>query len=412
MTKCGKITAKIYKDKPCPACNHNIAVMFFKPSKQPLATIAWPKTMKEAVAMQKLPLEFVRCVECGHVYNQAFDYANVPYSDKPNLMYNQGAVWSEFINKTQANLVKFVHNKQPTIVEIGHGDGSFLTNFATHYLGGKFIGFDPHGALHKDKQLTLKAELFDPSTHIASLAPDLIICRHVLEHLLNPLAFLQEIALFCTANKKPIKAYFEVPCVDMMIKSSRTADLYYEHYSQFTTSSFSRMLERAGAKIKEIGHGYNGEVIYGFVEFGTVNKHQIKNAEVADKYCENTNIGHVAIREQLNEFVTSKQKVAVWGGTGKSASFINHYNLARQNFPLVVDSDPAKIGTYVPGTGQEIKFHDVLKNKKLDIIIIPPQWRAKDIVKQMRTSNIAASKVLIEHKGRLIDYHLDKHPYK
>ena len=43
-------------------------------------------------------------------------------------------------------------------------------------------------------------------------------------------------------NIKPL-LYIEVPCIDRAIETRRTVDFYYEHNSQFSTSSFSRMLD-------------------------------------------------------------------------------------------------------------------------------------------------------------------------
>ncbi|MFT7640068.1 MAG: hypothetical protein ACI9G1_001807, partial [Pirellulaceae bacterium] len=103
--------------------------------------------------------------------------------------------------------------------------------------------------------------------------------------------------------------------------------------------------------------------------------------------------------------------VAVWGGTGKSAAFINRYSLDAERFPLVVDSDPDKVGTFVPGTGQEIQFRDVLKTNPAHTIIVPPQWRTRDILVEMQNEGIAFERILIEHQGQLIDFLDDHHPY-
>ncbi len=80
-------------------------------------------------------------------------------------------------------------------------------------------------------------------------------------------------------------------------------------------------------------------------------------------------------------------------------------------FPIVVDSDFAKVGTFVPGTGQEILSRDWLKDHPGAVIIIPPQWRALDIVLEMEREGISFKQVMIEHKGALIDYFVDTHPY-
>src|SRR4029434_11204126 len=102
------------------------------------------------------------------------------------------------------------------------------------------------------------------------------------------------------------------------------------------------------------------------------------------------------IRRQLTELADSGASVAIWGGTGKAAAFIHQFEADAGRFPLVVDSDPDKAGTFVPGTGQKIEFRDVLKAIAVDTVIIPTQWRARDIVEEMQREGIAARTVLIE----------------
>lgn len=393
----------------CPACGFQIAARFFNGGAQPLATLAWPRSQEAARSMPRLPVDFVRCVECGHVYNPAFDYAQVPYNDKPNLMFNRGALWSEFLKDTMSQMLHEVP-AQPVIVEIGHGDGSLLAALAAARPRGHFVGFDPHGATRSEGVLELRAELFEPEKHLAQLAPDLVISRHVLEHLTSPLAFLQRIAFAAARLGREQLAYFEVPCVDRALATGRTVDFYYEHNSQFSTGSFRKMLSRCGATINRVGHGYGGEVIYGYVTLGGQQR-RLKIADEAREFLDAARVGLERIPAQLDQLATDGAPVAVWGGTGKSAAFINRYGLDRVRFPIVVDSDRAKVGTFVPGTGQVILSRDWLKNHPDAVIIIPPQWRALDIVLEMEQAGISFKQVLIEHEGALIDYFADSHPY-
>lgn len=394
----------------CPACGFQIAARFFNGGAQPLATLAWPASEESARAMPRLPVDFVRCVECGHVYNPAFDYAQVPYSDKPNLMFNRGALWSQFLRDTISQMLHQLP-AHPVIVEIGHGDGSLLAALAQARPGGRFIGFDPHGATRTEGNLELRAALFDPAEHLAELAPDLVVSRHVLEHLNSPLAFLQRIAFAAARIGREQLAYFEVPCVDRALETGRTVDFYYEHNSQFSTQSFRKMLSRCGATINCIGHGYGGEVIYGYVTLGGQQR-RLAIADEARDFLRAADAGLERIPAQLEQLARSGATVAIWGGTGKSAAFINRYGLDRVRFPVVVDSDAAKVGTFVPGTGQEIRFRDWLKDHRDAIVIVPPQWRALDIVLEMERAGISFSQVLIEHQGALIDYFAAAHPYE
>ena len=393
----------------CFACGHHLAMPFFYGFKQPLATIAWPSSKAEARAMRRLPIDFVRCVSCGHIYNKAFCYEDVPYSDKPNLMFNQGYAWSAFITQ-QLQAMQSMLPEAAVVLEIGHGDGSFLSALSNLMPKAKLIGFDPNGAAGNHQHIELRSELFVPSVHMAQLKPDIIITRHVLEHLTHPLAFLQEISYIAAQLNLPTKAYFEVPCVDRVIETGRTVDFYYEHSSQFTTRSFRSMLEKAGVETLQLGHGYDGEVVYAFVYMATGLEH-FRMAEESAQYANAVGVARETIGAQLREFIAAKKAIAIWGGTGKSAAFINHYELDATRFALVVDSDAAKVGTFVPGMGQEIQFRDVLKNKAIDIIVIPPQWRAADILREMKKHHITAGQILIEHNGKLIDFERDPHPY-
>jgi hypothetical protein len=105
-----------------------------------------------------------------------------------------------------------------------------------------------------------------------------------------------------------------------------------------------------------------------------------------------------------------RQESGRLGGTGKAAVFIHQFNVDAVRSPLVVDSDRAKLGTYVSSTGQPICYRDELNARPVDVVIIPMQWRAKDIVTEMRREGIAVGEGLIEHDGMLVDFIAGEHP--
>jgi hypothetical protein len=135
-------------------------------------------------------------------------------------------------------------------------------------------------------------------------------------------------------------------------------------------------------------------------------------AHQASVFFERAHASVERISRQLDDLSQSGATVAIWGGTGKSAAFMHQFGVDAARFPLVVDSDPDKVGTFVPGTGQKIEFRDVLKGLTIDVVIIPTQWRAQDIAAEMAREGIIPGKVLIEHCGRLIDFASEDHPYR
>ena len=166
-------------------------------------------------------------------------------------------------------------------------------------------------------------------------------------------------------------------------------------------------MERAGT-IVELGHGYNHEVVYALVR---LHAKQVEQAKDSFMFSRRTSPNCLGIENQLADLVASGKKLAVWGGTGKGAFFTNLFKLDAERFPVVVDSDITKVGTFVPGTGQEIQYRDILKVSPVDIVIIPTQWRSRDIEAEMSREGIEAEDILIEHEGSLVSLRTGEHPY-
>jgi len=394
----------------CLACGYHVAVPFYAGGAQPLTTLGWPASAEEARSMPRLPHDYVRCVDCGHVWNAAFDYDDIPYIENSTRMFNCGLRWGDHLRGMRQSMLEHLPDK-PTIVEIGHGDATFLAALARARPGGRFVGFDPNGAARADGQsIELRQSLFNPSVHLPELRPDLIISRFVFEHLVNPVGFLQEMSFAAACCEIEPLLYIEVPCIDRAIETQRTVDFYYEHNSQFSTSSFTRMFQRCAVTIETIGTSYDGEVVFGYSRLGA-RISQVTNASTARSFRLATDRSRTEVKRQLDALIASGKRVAIWGGTGKSAAFIHQHGVDAVRFPLVVDSDQAKVGTFVPGTGQEIRFRDALLTESIDVVIVPPQWRARDIVGEMERVGIKVAEVLIEFEGRLIDFRHDTHPY-
>ncbi len=394
----------------CPACGYFVAVTFYPGGRQPLTTLAWPKSQAEAQGMKRLPLSFVRCVECGHVYNTEFDYQEVPYSEKPNLMFNQGTIWHEHLKQIR-NRIKERWPENPVVVEIGCGDGHLLRALKAEIPSGRFIGFDPHSAIEtQGGAIEAQAQLFDPMIHLAEYQPHLIISRHVLEHLMNPLGFVQSLAFAANWHGLETQLCIEVPCIDRVFGTFRATDFFYEHNSHFTTHSLTRLLSRSCSKVTLVERGYNDEVLYGFAAIGS-KPEQLEYAHEALRFMEQTKVHRTTITEQLNQLYQSGKRIALWGGTGKAAAFINRYGLEASRFPIVVDSDIEKVGTFVPGGGQEIRFPTYLVDHPVEVIVITTQWRAKDIALEIQRRGISFESLLLEHDGQLVNYLTETHPY-
>lgn len=247
----------------CPVCGNHVAIPFFAGGMQPLATLGWPKSEFEAKNMERFPLDFVQCPSCTHVYNRSFKYGSVPYQKNPNLMFNNGVIWGTHLAEIKQLLFRMLP-KQPNVIEIGCGEGHFIRGLSEVCSGGRFIGFDPNSGAKSAHGVEFYARLFEPFEDVASFAPDLLIVRHVLEHFTELAGLLEPLTWSASQQNKSCCLFAEVPCIDRVFESGRLSDFYYEHVSHFTTRSFITLMQRLG-ELRSMGHGYDGEVVYGLV---------------------------------------------------------------------------------------------------------------------------------------------------
>lgn len=394
----------------CPICSNNVVINLYDGGEQTLATIGWPSNEDEARQMPRYPHDFVQCPKCTHIWNKSFHYKDIPYADNPNRMFNSGKIWGSHLSMTR-DLILDKLPSNPTVIDVGCGEGHFVRNLRDSYDGhGRFVGFDPNTARGTGKDLEFHSRYFEPLADFKTFLPDVVIMRHVLEHLEKPAQLIDELCWGSIFLDKPCSIFVEVPCVDRVFSTFRLVDFFYEHVSHFTTKSFKYLMDRAG-KIEVLQHGYDGEVIYALVKLSVAQKNR-DSAGLSANFRVRAEVNREKVQCQLTKLHENGNKIAIWGGTGKAAAFIHQFKADKTRFPLVVDSDREKVGSYVPGTGQKIVFRDILKSTPVDVVIIPTQWRARDIVLEMERESIAPDTILIEHEGELIDFRSNEHPYK
>jgi len=206
----------------CPVCSHTLAAPFFDGGLQTLATLNWSSTKEEAQSMPRYPHDFMQCPACSHVWNRSFDYAAIPYQNNPNRMFNAGGIWQGHLAKTR-DIVLQQLPENPTVVEIGCGEGHFVRGLS-EAVQGRFVGFDPNASQETGRGVEFHARLFEPLEDMETFAPDVIVIRHVLEHLTQPVSLLEKLAWGAISLNKPCWLFAEVPCIDRVFETNRLAD--------------------------------------------------------------------------------------------------------------------------------------------------------------------------------------------
>lgn len=388
----------------CLACHGRIVEPFYSPGPQPLMALNLPKSQGEAKNSPLYPMNFYMCCFCGHIFNSDFDYAKVPYEEDSNLMYNQGSGWQTHLEQ-MASLLRG-GNREPgkTIIDIGAGDGGFLDILSRQYSRegtvARCIAFEPGIESETCRTLGFEvyADYFIPQRDVRKFDPDILVCRHVLEHLQAPRDFVAEIAYHANMNQVFPLFFAEVPCITKALGTHRITDFLYEHASNFTQRSLQVMFESAGWVTHNEFLTYNDEVA---VWIGRPQQLDLSFEKQAKVFRDHTWDAVTNIHSKLTVRRRAGESIVFWGGTGKGAAFLNAYHLKGDR---VVDSDIHKVGRHVPGTAQRIEHSDVLLKKPVNAIVITTRWRAADIYAEIKRKGIKYGELLVLDGSFLREY--------
>ena len=166
----------------------------------------------------------------GCYYNRSL--SGIQY-DQLNYQNDQSS--SQVFAEHLQNVLSIVASNVPSkskVVEVGCGKGAFFSllsqlNFES------LLGFDK--TYQGDDPRIFLGYLDAQDT---PLDADVLIMRHVLEHISNPISFLRDLV---TINGRDCDLIIEVPSTDWIIRNGSFWDFTYEHVNYFTFSSLKNL---------------------------------------------------------------------------------------------------------------------------------------------------------------------------
>jgi hypothetical protein len=205
---------------------------------------------------------------------------------------------------------------------------------------------------------------------------DLILCRHVLEHMAHPYEFLVMLRRNIDDQAGPI-IYFEVPNGASIIRRGAVWDLIYEHCSYFSKQSLYRLFVEAGFKVISLYEAFGDQFIC--IE-ATPQMREARSCPAKHPETDRTSDQILSFSEsyhkkmkrclgEINRIYTSGRRMVLWGGGSKGVTLLNMLGIKHQ-ISHVVDINPMKHGKFIPGTGQEITSPDSLKDYRPDTVLI------------------------------------------
>lgn len=358
----------------CPNCEAPLGPVLLTRRGVPVHQNLLCATEAEALAVPRGDLTLRECPACGLVCNASFDASLLTYEGSYDSDQSSSRAFEQHLDGLVERLVApGVAGRR--VVEVGCGSGYFVRRLC---VAGRCQGegYDP-GYRGPERDLASGARfvrgLYDPAQ--AAAPPDVLVCRHVIEHVPQPAGFVAGL----TRGLPPeARVCFETPSLEWIVAQSATWDLFYEHCNYFTEAALDQTFRRAGLAAQVIARVFGGQ--YFWVEAGVAASDSPPPGPadpVLPRLAEACARAEDGLRRQL-EGLAGAGRVAVWGAAAKGATFTNLLDPERREIDCLVDINPARQGRYVAGSGHPIFPPASLPGRKVtDVIVMNPNYVAE-----------------------------------
>lgn len=371
------------KTHHCPVCEHAQIKPFLQRSQVPVHQNLVIPRADDTRTVTRGELDLVVCEACGFVFNQAFDLSRLSYGENYDNTQSCSAYFDAYLDGLVQDMVERQGVRNCTIVEVGCGKGHFLKKLV-NYPGANNtgFGFDPSyvGPLTDlIGRLQFRTSYYDQSC--TEIAADVVVCRHVIEHVPEPLQILRSVRAALASSPKA-RVFFETPCVDWILRHRVIWDFFYEHCSLFTAESLGLAFRRTGFAVERVEHIFGGQYLWLEARVADVDETLPATGltvKMATAYAAEERKLREAWLARLRD-LGQNGKLALWGAGAKGATFANLVDPDCILIDCVVDLNPNKQGRFIPGTGHPIVAPADLPGRSVcNALLMNPNYRQENL---------------------------------
>lgn len=295
--------------------------------------------------------------------------ATIRNSDQYVSYYNQFA--DRVIEGLSSN------NDEAKILEIGCNDGLLLELIGSKCKA-QLFGFEP-SVKFKDKWKEREVIGFNAFFTAESAREllqkfggmDVIVARHVLEHIENPHDFFKGLRMISNVDTT---IFIEVPYLTSIFQLNRFENVSYSHLVHYSVRSMKNLSGHYGFVVDD----YNLCDIDGGSVVFTLRHSEAKDVSIVETPGAELNLGILfekfisdfeASKTHLYEYINiNKDKNFVGFGAGAKGQFLIHLYGLQELLAAVIDETPGYSSKYIPGTVIPIVDLDYLD--KIDSIAV------------------------------------------
>jgi len=334
------------------------------------------KTRETALLSTTSTVDFVQCTKCDFVYNRAYEYLD--YKAEYEVSREASGFFTNYlVSLVKKLLISLEDFKLKSVVEVGAGDGHFAREFVksqrTHYVAVD-TSYLQMGTPVVDEVIDFIGGTYNEKM---TLCPDLVIFRHVLEHIPNVKEFINSVT-----HEQPEFVFIEVPCFEFVSK-----DNYHyfsnDHCSYFTKNSLNLLMTQFGYSAVFNEYAFNDEYI---ISLWKKNQSILTSTEASEKTDCFLYESFTEWKYHLSTFF--EEKTFLWSASGKGRLLLIMLEVGYKKSEYVVDINPKMQGHYLPVTGQHVISPKMLSNLECNRVLVINSLYLEEIKQNLKELDI------------------------
>jgi 2-polyprenyl-3-methyl-5-hydroxy-6-metoxy-1,4-benzoquinol methylase len=384
----------------CRFCGTALKVSFADLGKSPLSNSFLKK--EELFTVEKFyPLNAFVCEKCFLVQLEEYETPDRIFSDYAYFSSYSDS-WLEHAQTFSREIIQELNlNQKSFVVEIASNDGYLLKNFIQRNI--PCLGIEPAANVAdvaiKNGIPTLP--IFFGEKTAADLSKqykkaDLIVANNVLAHVPAINSFVAGLKILLNENGV---ISIEVPHLLELILNNQFDTIYHEHFSYFSLIALEKIFSAHQLAIFAVKqrptHGGSLRIYVKHAEDqGRIaddslkkikeleHQHHLDRIETYTKFAEQINAVKKALLAFISEEHGKGKHIAAYGAAAKGNTLLNFCGIGKDLIEYVVDKNPHKQGTYLPGTHIPVFDPKRIRETKPDFILVLPWNLKEEIAKQ------------------------------
>ncbi|MDF2368199.1 class I SAM-dependent methyltransferase [Sneathiella sp.] len=385
----------------CRFCHQELTRTFVDLGATPLAN-SYLREERDIAAEKSYPLHARVCVNCFLVQVEDVVPAEDIFSDYAYFS-SFSSSWVEHARRYAEKLVPQLGlDRNSLVIEIASNDGYLLKHFVAK--GIPVLGIEPAANVAKSaEKVGVKTEVAffgrETAARLAKsgLQADLMAANNVMAHVPDINDFIGGIPVLLARDGV---FTIEFPHLLNLIEKVQFDTIYHEHYSYLSLLTVEKILGAHGLKVFDVEelptHGGSLRVYACHRNASdyadTARLQSLREKESAaglDTLAAYRNFTPRVekVRDDLLAFLqTAKadgKKVAAYGAAAKGNTLLNYCGVGPELIEFVVDRNPEKQGTLLPGSHIPVFAPESIWDEKPDYVLILPWNLAEEISTDM-----------------------------